>query len=73
VDHADGDVDGADLDSGVDGDTREGMEEPSRGDSANVSPLQYSPAAAGRLSISVFSISPLAPFVTRRGTLYSKF
>jgi hypothetical protein len=46
------------------------MEEPSEGDSGGVFPLQSSPMVAGRLSISVFSISLPPSFVTRRGTLF---
>jgi hypothetical protein len=46
------------------------MEEPSGGDSGGIYPLQSSPTAADRLSISVFSISSPPPFATRRGTLY---
>jgi hypothetical protein len=45
------------------------MEEPSRGDSGGVSLLQSSSAAAGRLSVSVFSISLPPPFTTHRGAL----
>jgi hypothetical protein len=37
------------------------MEEPSGGDSGGVSPLQSSPTAAVRLSVSVFLISPPPP------------
>jgi hypothetical protein len=44
------------------------MEEPSGGDSGGVSPIQSSQAVAGRLSVSVFSISLPPPFTTHRGT-----
>jgi hypothetical protein len=47
------------------------MEEPSGGDSGGVSSLQSPPVAAGRLSVSVFSISLPPPFMTRRGTLFT--
>jgi hypothetical protein len=46
------------------------MEEPFRGDSGGISPLQSSLAATGSLSALVFLISPPPPFVTRRGTLF---
>jgi hypothetical protein len=46
------------------------MEEPFGGDSGGVSPLQSPPAAAGRLSILEFSISPPPPFATHIGTLF---
>jgi hypothetical protein len=45
------------------------MEEPSGGDSGGVSPLQSPLAAASRLSVLVFLISPLPPFATCRGTI----
>jgi hypothetical protein len=46
------------------------MEGPSGGDSGSISSLQSSSAAVGRLSVLVFSISPLPPFATHRGTLF---
>ena len=46
MDHEDGDGDGANLDGGVDGDSRGGMEEPSGGDSGSVSLFRSSPAVA---------------------------
>jgi hypothetical protein len=43
------------------------MEEPSGGAFGGVSPLQSSPAVAGKLSVLVFSISLMPPFATRGG------
>ena len=72
MDHEDGDVDGAGLDGGVDGDFGGGMEEPFGGDSGGVSPspsdlLRRQPSVS---CFVVFCVSPLPPCETPRGTIF---
>ena len=68
VDHEDGDGDGAGLGGGVDGDSGEGMEKTSGGDSGGISPLRSSPAVAFYLSVSGLVFLRRLPLEKRWGT-----
>ena len=66
MDHEDGDG----LDSGVDGDSRGGMEEPSGGDSGGVPPPPIFFGGSLLSLVSWFCVSPPPPSRKRRGTIF---